>query len=96
MRPRLTESSTTSWSRSRDSVTLRSSESRNCWTLLSARLEAPRLRALDFRAVVDFLRAVDFRAVERLAPDRALVDRVDLVVDLRLGCVMALLLAYLA
>jgi hypothetical protein len=64
---------------------------------LSARLEAARLRALDFRAVVDFFRAVDFRAVERFAPDRALVDRVDLVdpvVDLRLGCVMALLLAY--
>jgi hypothetical protein len=86
----LTESSTTSWIRSRDRVTLRSSESRNCWTLLSARLEALRLRALDFRAVVDFFRAVDLRAVERLAPDRALVDRVDRdpVVDLRLGCVM--------
>src|SRR3954447_6038571 len=40
IRPRLTASSTTSWMRSRLSVTLCSRLSRNCWTLLSSPLVA--------------------------------------------------------
>jgi hypothetical protein len=41
MRPRLTASSITSWRRSRDRVTLRSSASRNACTLLSLRVAEP-------------------------------------------------------
>ena len=53
IRPRLTESSTTSWIRSRERVTLRSSASRNASTLLSARSADVCARAGGLLVVVD-------------------------------------------
>src|SRR3954454_3383504 len=72
MRPRLTASSTTSWRRSRESVTLCSSASRKASTLLSARPAPPVPREL-----VLVLVRVLFFVLELFEPEREPLELFD-------------------
>src|SRR6476659_2785282 len=64
MRPRRTASSTTSWSRSRDRVTLRSSASRNASTLLSLRSVVAEGRVELFRWLAPVLFVLDLEPLD--------------------------------